>query len=223
MPAQQGDTTTRTHPWTARAGISLWRLAAAGLVSTALVAGVATPAGTTEGARFTSLERWLTEADDDGHGDDLTVMFSEVGVGSETVNVEVSAARSVSVTCVSAIGEFDVNQDEIISVRSADHSTGEEVGDPSVVVSSDDNGKVSGAAYLRTSPLDVCPEFHPGFDGNLGAKVHAWHDYAVSYRDLTVTDAANGGATASVAEPVTYRYEQLTGSTEGYIDLSSDL
>lgn len=188
------------------------------LVAAIFVGTSIAPTGATNGAHFTSLERRLINADNDGHADDVEFTFEEVGVGGETVSIRATAVREISATCVSAVGEFDVDEQ---TTPVADYSTGEDPGDSEATVTTDDNGRISGTGVLGTDVQRVCPDFHPGFDGTSEGAVFLLADYSVSYRDVTVTDIANGGATASISEPVTYEAECVVTNQEAYLHWAS--
>lgn len=191
---------------------------------TVLVTGIG-PAGATGGAHFAggavpALYDYAPEGDgdwrelEDTNADDLMVTFSEVGVGSETIEFTVSTRRVIEATCVSAFGDLDVA--EVERVVSAPITGSRDATDKAPATSEDD-GRVSGSATIPTLlGEDVCPDW--AFDSeehpDQYAYAYAMTDASVTYTDIVVTDTVNGvTTTAPDAGPFPYDDPMFGAST----------
>jgi hypothetical protein len=84
-------------------------------------------ASATTGAKFTLLSAEYVGENpwpDDGHTDDLLVTFTARGIGnSKDMDIRVSAVREVTITCISALGEFRVSATKPISHKFSDRES----------------------------------------------------------------------------------------------------
>ena len=142
--------------------------------------------------------------DGDGHADDLAVTFTETGTGNSKVSdITVTATREASVTCVAPGHTISVITSDPFSVNLTE---GEDPPGASAQFPTDQNGHLTGTAYLRTSfRAEVCP-----YDSDHGYLIS---DYSLVYTNVAVTDNENGASASMERTEDSYSWSGTTVAT----------
>ena len=137
--------------------------------------------------------------DGDSRADDLIIAFTESGTGnSKGAVVEVSATRTVTVTCVNQVRKFSTSDTQPLTWFDGDDSS-----DPTTFSEpNDQKGKwvLSGTFMVRTNFNEICARS----PGGKGGEIYFVKDYSVTYTDVTVRDSQNG---VEASDPGPYSFQ----------------